>query len=75
MGIEKKSTASKVVHPRTSCHSWEHITLGGEVERRWFRREFGVAAMKGPARARGSCLSWSLGLGMNIKIKSPFKFW
>lgn len=34
-----------------------------------------MAAMKGPARARGSCLSWSLGLGMNIKIKSPFKFW
>lgn len=32
-----------------------------------------MAAVEGPARGRGSCPSWSLGPGLNVKIKSPLK--
>lgn len=32
-----------------------------------------MAVVEGPARGRGSCPSWSLGPGLNIKIKSPLK--
>lgn len=34
-----------------------------------------VAAVKGPARGKGTCPSWSLGPGLNIKIRDQFRIW